>query len=84
MKPPPMCRRCGNRWAQARNLCRRCGRETGVDGRSTFERDRDRLARAQQAVAERRPLSGPIAPGRTVIVNGQEFEVVWDGSVAGS
>jgi Holliday junction resolvase RusA-like endonuclease len=39
-----LCGSCRQRHAQREGLCRTCARETGVDTRTDFERDRDRQA----------------------------------------
>ena len=71
------CQRCFVRWEPRGGLCRRCQRETGADTRTTFERERDRLAEHAAAVP---PLPPPERTARgTRIIDGVEFEVVFSG-----
>jgi hypothetical protein len=80
MNSHPWCVRCGLRWQQKLGLCRRCERETGVDNRSLFERQRESVARrrARYNAPHVVPVSAPI---REVVVNGVAFDIVWDGAI---
>lgn len=74
------CVRCRERWPQdARNLCRRCNRELG-ETRSLVALDAEALAKQQARRPARRIEPGGPRPSPIVVVKGQEFEVVWDGS----
>lgn len=72
------CQRCGKRWAQDAGLCRRCGRETGAYQLNCQQADaalieRQRAAQHVAVVVSRQP--------RIRVIDGQEFEVVFDGAV---
>lgn len=73
--PQSLCERCGRRYKQDGQLCRSCAKETGA---FTTCQAADRAHVAAH-------LPPPVIvrearPSRTRIVNGVEFEVVWDGS----
>lgn len=70
-----LCDRCGVRWKQDGEWCRRCADETGQT-RTAFERERDRVARQQAAIVR----VGPPLPHRELTLNGVIFEVMFDGS----
>jgi hypothetical protein len=66
-------------------LCRTCERSTGVDTRTTFERERDRLARrAERLGAERRARPRIERTWPTYCDRGVEYEVTWDGQFGAS
>jgi hypothetical protein len=74
------CHRCGVKYQQGHRLCRSCQRETGVDNRSIFERERDRIAKQQHELQQcQRVTYVPRVPA-TRVINGVEFEITWDGS----
>lgn len=71
-----MCRRCNVRWVQRRGVCRTCERALGLDDRTTFERERDRVAAMHVE-----PAPVPIRLERVIVVDGREMTVVWDGTM---
>lgn len=90
-KGQQLCRRCHERWAQIRHLCRRCAVDLGVQGAKAYdyqERTTRKVARltrdaqAEQLIAARAEQEPP-RPGvlRTVVIQHCEYDVVWDGSI---
>jgi hypothetical protein len=78
-----MCIRCGEREQESLTLqlCRRCERETD-DGRSTFEREAEVVARRRAKLAAVRPTGEPELPEfEEVCVNGQWFEIRRNGAI---
>jgi hypothetical protein len=75
-----LCRRCALKYAQSHGLCRTCERETGVDNRSIFERERDRIAKQQRELEQCQRVTYAPRPPATRVINGVEFEITWDGS----
>jgi hypothetical protein len=70
------CIRCHGRFAQHNGLCRRCERYIA----EMWARAQSDGRREPRRHVELRPVTHAL---RTVVIDGQEFEVVWDGSVAG-
>jgi hypothetical protein len=77
-----LCRRCALKWAQTHGLCRRCERETGVDERSVFERERDRIARRRRELESCQRATAAPRPFATRVIDGIEYEITWDGAVS--
>lgn len=74
-----LCERCKLRYRQEGVLCRSCRRELG-DHVGNFEREAEWVREKQERLdALRRPAPPARAP-RTIIVNGVEYEVKWDGT----
>lgn len=72
-----LCKGCRRRYRQGSRFCRRCEQ----DVQTTLERDRQRLERqraADQKLQRREVL--PREP-REIVVDGQVFEVKFDGSI---
>jgi hypothetical protein len=69
------CRRCGVRWAQYRGLCRTC--DPGPGDRA-IQNSRQRIER-DAARCQRRLPRATVAI-RTAVIEGVEFEVVFDGT----
>jgi hypothetical protein len=67
------CRECGERWPQTHGLCRTCERFARAAGRLS-PKDRNRQA---ETVFAARP---PAPPLRTYLIDGIEYDVLWDGS----
>lgn len=76
------CRNKGcRRWAQNRyGYCRTCANKKGLDVRSMREREAERAA-AQRAFESLIPPAPEARGKRTVVIQGREYEVVWDGSL---
>ncbi len=75
----PRCQRCRERWPQSSNgLCRRCERETGFVAGMTPAEVKERVLLTEAA---QRAYDEAMAPRRTTAVDGQEFEVMWDGAI---
>lgn len=73
-----LCQRCQGRYAQdGGRLCRRCGRDTGAYRDTTREADAARLERHRAAVASLVPSAAVVGAAR--VVDGVEYEVVFDG-----
>ena len=64
------CYRCHRKWAQKGGMCRLCGREAGL------YRDQP-----MQDVS-RGPIQREVPPPRTRIIEGVEYEIVFDGTVS--
>jgi hypothetical protein len=82
MKPHQACQRCNVRWRQKGVLCRSCERETGVDNRSLFERQKEKVERDHERSSRLTRVEYTSPPLRTVMIRGREYDVVWDGSIA--
>lgn len=77
--PPPAnrCKQCRARYAQKAGLCRSCGRASGAYTKRTIDVEAERLARRK---AELPPPALVARPGpRTRVIDGVEFEIVFDG-----
>jgi len=72
-----MCAQCGIKVPQYRGLCRACGRAAGIYTKTTFEAERERVARHTPS-----PPAAPVVTRPTPAVRvdaGDELEVVWSG-----
>jgi len=70
------CQGCGFRWAQVRGLCNTCRRERGLLPPYGDIIRTDQAARVDQV----EHVLPPMAPNRTIIVAGVEYDIVWDGT----
>jgi hypothetical protein len=87
-KPIPdhaVCQVCRTRWAQnKRGVCRTCAADAGL-ALKVIEIERDRLERQQARMRPVYKVGRVKWPGfRSVIVNGVEFDVAWDGTLDGA
>lgn len=72
------CRECKDRWAKIGDVCDDCRSRRLTDNRETQARHaRERAERQAELV---RKVEVP-RQTRTILVEGREFEVVWDGRV---
>ena len=73
------CSACKDKWAQGKKgLCRSCERAAG-DTRTTMDRDGERVERMRAKHTDP-PPSADAPRTRTRIVDGIEYETVWDGT----
>ena len=81
VKAPSLCVQCGVRWRQSsKGLCRQCERAAG-DTRTTRDLDRERLERLKAKASFEQTVAMPTQrEPRIVVIENQEYEVVWDGS----
>jgi predicted ATP-dependent serine protease len=77
-----MCKACQVRWVQTRGHCRRCATRLGLFEQSVFERERDQVRRAEEQIARNKIPDERLQPRPAipVVVEGQEFDVVWNGA----
>lgn len=77
-----VCIRCRKRWRQHKMFCRACAREAGAiaSGVSLLELDARRVERLKARFAGG-TLAPPMPPRFTRILDGVEYEVVFDGAV---
>ena len=74
-----LCARCRERGAQhRRQYCRRCEREAALP--MAVEQHADSLAHVNQKIEALRVPAGQPRPNIMRIIDGQEFEITWDGS----
>lgn len=77
-------------WVNQRNgsgLCRRCTRKSIAGQQRTLAREAERVARVQAAEAAKAARAIRIdpallqpRPSKEIAINGQGYEVVWDGA----
>lgn len=72
------CRSCGWRLVQRRGLCATCATQAGV-WVTTQAEERQRLEEAQARMASLPRAEPPPKPNRTIIADGIEFDIVFDG-----
>ena len=81
--PSHMCVNCKTKYRHDYGLCRSCFMSEAGDARRAFLAEQERRLKQEEResldLLERR-LPAPVGPLRTVVVNGREFFVMWDGS----
>jgi predicted amidophosphoribosyltransferase len=78
-----LCKRCGVRYKQFNGLCRQCGRELGVVTPLMVQLRRRLIRPAPDFLLSIAPQRAPVDPPpiRTRIIDGVEYDIVWDGHV---
>lgn len=78
MPPDRACWRCHERYRQLDGLCYTCAREVGRTIQSRREQERQRVDQERAKLEALYAQASPDAP-RCYVINGIEYEVVWDG-----
>ena len=81
-KSHSICSACGRRWRYHKDLCRSCAQAAGVPGALLSTRARE--AEKIKALEARLATVTRVVPStltRTVLIDGVEYDVIFDGSV---